>query len=98
MTSDDCCYCGACGTRVIAASAHSNDWHSDVNGPLLLWGHVAHALVLLAPTVATGHMILDDRCYCEARDTHAVATSPYSSDGHSDISFLSPLAPTVTTS
>jgi hypothetical protein len=45
MTSDDCCYYGARGTRVVATSAHSSDGLFDISGPLLL-----------PKTVATGGM------------------------------------------
>jgi hypothetical protein len=36
LTSVDRCYCRTCGTRMIAASAHSNDENSDISEPLLL--------------------------------------------------------------
>jgi hypothetical protein len=44
--------------------------------------------LLLPPTVATGSMISDDRCYCGTCGTHMVSTSPNSSDDPSDISEL----------
>jgi hypothetical protein len=40
-------------------------------------------------------MTSDDRCYCETRGTHAVFTSPNSSDGLSDISRSLLLSSTV---
>jgi hypothetical protein len=53
MTSDDRCYCGARGTRVVSTSPHSNDGLSDISGSLLL-----------PPIVLMGYMTLDGRCYC----------------------------------
>jgi hypothetical protein len=44
-----------------------------------------------------GYMTSDDRCYCWTRGTRVVATSFHSSEGRSDISGLSLLAPTVAT-
>jgi hypothetical protein len=70
MTSDDHCYCGACGTLTVSTGPHSSDRLSNISGPLLL-----------PPTVATGYMTSDDCCYCWARGMQAVATSPYSNDG-----------------
>jgi hypothetical protein len=45
-----------------------------------------------------GYITSDDRIYCWACGTHTVVTSPHSSDGHSDNSDPSLLAPTVATS
>jgi hypothetical protein len=42
-----------------------------------------------------GYMTSDDHCYYWAHGTRAVATSPHSSDGRSDISGPLALAPTV---
>jgi hypothetical protein len=52
MPSDDRCYCGAHGTRVVATSTHSSDGLSDIS-----------KLLLLPPTVATCDMTSDDRYY-----------------------------------
>jgi hypothetical protein len=70
--------------RVVAIGAHNSDGSSDICG-----------LLLLPPTVATGYMTSDDRCYCGARGMHPVSTSPHSSDGSSDISRPLLLPPTV---
>jgi hypothetical protein len=74
MTSDDYCYCGASGTRVVATSTHNSDGLFDISGSLLL-----------PPTIAMGSMTLGDRCYYWARGTCAVATVAYSSDESYDI-------------
>jgi hypothetical protein len=70
-------YCGTRGTRAVATSAHSNDGQSDISGPLLL-----------PPTIATGSMTSEDRCYYVARGTRVVADNAHSSDGSYDISGL----------
>jgi hypothetical protein len=44
--------------------------------------HVAHAQLLLAPTVPMGGPISMDRCYCWTRGTCAVAASAHISDGN----------------
>jgi hypothetical protein len=101
MISEDHCYCEACGTHAVADRAHSNDWPYYISRPLLLWGmwHTrgcyAHRsdrssdisrLVLLPPIMTTGHLTSASRCYCGARGTRAVPTSPNNSDGPSNIS------------
>jgi hypothetical protein len=79
LTSEGRCYCGACGTGVVATSPHSNDEPpyisshcysphssdepSDIRGLLLLWGHVAQAQLLLAPVVAMGILTSVAHCY-----------------------------------
>jgi hypothetical protein len=76
--------------------------------PATIVGHVANALLLLAPsdisgqlllpsTIATGYMTSNDHCSCWARGTRAVATSAHSSDESSDISGPLLLPLTVTT-
>jgi hypothetical protein len=58
-------YCGAHGTRVIAASTHSSDGHSDISKQLLL------ALIIVM-----GSMTSEDHCYCGVRDTCDSRMSP----------------------
>jgi hypothetical protein len=53
MTSEDRCYCGARGTRVIADNAHSSNELYNISGSLLLFG-TWHALSCYYPTVVTG--------------------------------------------
>jgi hypothetical protein len=53
MTSDDRCYCGARGTRVIADNAHSSNELYNISGSLLLFV-TWHALSCYYPTVVTG--------------------------------------------
>jgi hypothetical protein len=60
-------------------------------------GCMTRARVLIAPTVAMGHMISVDRCYCGTRGTRVDATSAHNSDGPSDISGLLLLPPTMAT-
>jgi hypothetical protein len=74
MTSEDCCYCGARGTRAGATSTHSSDGLSNISGPLLL-----------PPIVAMGNMTSHNHCYYWARGTHMIATSTHSSDRPYDI-------------
>jgi hypothetical protein len=47
---------------------------------------MAHALLLLAPTIAMGSLTSVDHCYRGARGTRVGATSVHITDGLSDIS------------
>jgi hypothetical protein len=105
------CRCYTRGTRAVTASAHSSDGHSDISGPLLLWGTCTGATsahssdepfdisgsLLLPPTIATRDMTSDDCYYCWARDMHAGAPSAHNSDRPSDTSRPLLLPPTVAT-
>jgi hypothetical protein len=84
---------GARGTHVVATSTHSNDGPSNIKGPLLLWGHVPHTVMLLAPTTAMGHLTSTVCCYVGTCGMHEVATSHRNNDRSSDIRGLLLLAP-----
>jgi hypothetical protein len=63
---------GARGTCAVHVGAHSSDGQSDIS-----------ELLLLSPTIMTGPMTSEDRCYYGLRGTRAVADSVHSSDGPS---------------
>jgi hypothetical protein len=88
MPSVNRCYCWTHDTHTIAASAHSSDRHSDINGPLLLLD-TCTARLLLASIAATDTLTSVDHCYCWTRGTHTVAVSADSSDGHSFVYIIS---------
>jgi hypothetical protein len=84
MTSDDCCYYGACGTCAVSTSPNSSDGLSNIS-----------ELLLVPSTVSTGYTTSDDHYYCWACGTRVVATIPHSSDERSDNSGPLLLPPTV---
>jgi hypothetical protein len=53
------------GMHMVSTRHQSSDKPSDISG-----------LLLLPPTVVTGYMTSDDRCYYWARGTRMVVTSP----------------------
>jgi hypothetical protein len=75
LTLADRCYRWTHDTRTIATVGHVAHTRLLL-APTAVTGTDISGTLLLPPTIATCHMTSDDRCYCWARDMHAVATDP----------------------
>jgi hypothetical protein len=75
LTLADRCYRWTHDTRTIATVGHVAHTRLLL-APTAVMGTDISGTLLLPPTIATGHMTSDDRCYCWARGMHAVATDP----------------------